>query len=420
MARFGKFKLWLAKIFGTPETQRLAQEKYDAWQAEKNDYLSSISAAHQDRLKQLEALEPSSLSGEEDYMDIYNSLGRGNSFGSSILAKWFGFGLTDAEKATNALNMAEAQRAREWDKQLADTQYQRGVIDMQKAGLNPALMFGSASPAPSPSSPVATGVSPSSGGVSFQDMLSLLTLPMQLSQMSANVAATRASAQNIAADTQSKSLDNVWKERTLDTRVRAAELQNNLTETDIKFIDDQRSQIRQNIENLKAQAKTEAERTFLVAAQKGLADAQATQIAALLPYQQLLAAAQTTNQQASACASFMNAMYQRHMLDKGMIEVTIDTMYQHAAAARTSAAAAAKQADTAAAVSGSQIAANNAAARSSNSASALNEFKSSVFHGTSFSEEGDLSGLGSFFNDLTATFSSLATSIGGPLAGVLK
>lgn len=420
MARFGKFKLWLANVFGNAETRRLAQEKYDAWQAEKNEYLSSITEKHIQQLKQQEALEPSSFSSTDDNMYNYNQLSRGNSLGSSILAKWFGFGLTDAEKATNAMNMAEAQRAREWDKQLADTQYQRGVADMQKAGLNPALMFGSGQPAPSPSSPAASAVTPSSGGVGFQDMISLLTLPMQLSQMSANVAATRASAQNIVADTQSKSLDNAWKERTLDTRVRAAELQNNLTETDIKFINDQRSQIKQNIENLKAQAKTEAERAFLVAAQKGLADAQANQIAALLPYQQLLAAAQTTNQQAAACASFMNAMYQKHMLDKGMIEATIDTMYQHAAAARTSAAAAAKQADTAARVSDSQIAANNAAARVSNSAAGLNEFKGSVFHGTSFSEEGDLSGLGSFFNDLTATCSSLATSIGGPLAGVLK
>lgn len=52
-----------------------------------------------------------------------------------------------------ALGAASAQRG--WEERMANTQYQRGVADMRKAGLNPALMFGSGSPAPTPNVPMA-------------------------------------------------------------------------------------------------------------------------------------------------------------------------------------------------------------------------------------------------------------------------
>ena len=57
-----------------------------------------------------------------------------------------GSGLTEAQIAQN-----------DYQTQMANTQYQRGVEDMKSAGLNPALMYGQgASPAPSPSGAGAT------------------------------------------------------------------------------------------------------------------------------------------------------------------------------------------------------------------------------------------------------------------------
>lgn len=38
---------------------------------------------------------------------------------------------------------SEAQKARDWSQQMASTEYQRAVADMQAAGLNPASLFGS-------------------------------------------------------------------------------------------------------------------------------------------------------------------------------------------------------------------------------------------------------------------------------------
>lgn len=42
---------------------------------------------------------------------------------------------------TQQFTAEEAQKARDFEKQMAETQYQRAVADIEKAGLNPAMLY---------------------------------------------------------------------------------------------------------------------------------------------------------------------------------------------------------------------------------------------------------------------------------------
>ena len=61
----------------------------------------------------------------------------GISAGSSALSGAINYGL---QKDQQKFNAAEAQKSRDWQKMMSDTQYQRQVADMEAAGLNPAAI----------------------------------------------------------------------------------------------------------------------------------------------------------------------------------------------------------------------------------------------------------------------------------------
>ena len=125
---------------------------------------------------------------------VYGSVGRvlkGQSDGSNVLdnvfhsalGKYTGSNLTGAEREANEFNAGEAEKQRNWEERMANTQYQRGVADMSTAGVNPALMFGSGQAAPTPSGAAASGVTPSFSGLA--DLMSLIMLPAQIKNLNA-------------------------------------------------------------------------------------------------------------------------------------------------------------------------------------------------------------------------------------------
>lgn len=63
---------------------------------------------------------------------------------------------------TNQINIAEAQKNRDFQQQMSSTAYQRSSQDMQQAGLNPMMMFGSGAAASSPGGAQGHAVAPRS------------------------------------------------------------------------------------------------------------------------------------------------------------------------------------------------------------------------------------------------------------------
>lgn len=64
------------------------------------------------------------------------------------------------QQQTQAFNASQAQMNRDFQEQMSNTAYQRASADMQKAGLNPAMMFSSGSAASSPGGAMAAPVPP--------------------------------------------------------------------------------------------------------------------------------------------------------------------------------------------------------------------------------------------------------------------
>lgn len=138
----------------------------------------------------------------------------GNGVGN-IWNKYTGSGLTSAEKEANAWSAEQAQEQRAWEEEMRATSFQTQVKDMQKAGLNPALVYGGtgASGATVPSSPAPSSVSPSSGNIGdlFGSIMDMALLGAQI--------------KNINADTANKSAEAAGRNITnanLDAQMKSA------------------------------------------------------------------------------------------------------------------------------------------------------------------------------------------------------
>lgn len=142
---------------------------------------------------------------------VRTSVGNGTGYGNFVQAfdNWFTGNLDWERQLYNtSVNVAEAQKNRDWQEYMSNTSYQRMVKDMTLAGLNPYLAYnqgGASTPSGS------TAHSASSSGRSGQGFSSLVTL--------AGVMASTAVAMRKIATAQSmKIADYALSQRgTLDT-----------------------------------------------------------------------------------------------------------------------------------------------------------------------------------------------------------
>lgn len=205
----------------------------------------------------------------------------------------------------------------------------------------------------------------------------------------------------IKEDTQGMKLDNEWKDKTMEARTQAETLKNQLSKSQVNQIDSQIKKNEQDIKESIARTKNEDDKNGLILAQTMLAQANAYEVIALLPYRQLLTQAQTAAQKASASASYVHAAYEQGLIDAGYIDKMCGELE-------------------------SSIKQHNAQADNQDIQNAVNEWKLSVKNGNAFDFEsipwtrpGDkiAAYLG---NSVFSIVAKASEAVGGGLSGFFK
>lgn len=137
----------------------------------------------------------------------------------SMLNKLTGKHLTGAEREANQFSAEQAQIQRDYETEMSNTAYQRQVADMQAAGVNPALLYGSgASGASTPSGSAPSSVAPNSG-TSMSELMQLFMMPAQKRLIEAQASNTDALTDKARADTEQMKLVNKYYPQVTETQI---------------------------------------------------------------------------------------------------------------------------------------------------------------------------------------------------------
>lgn len=191
------------------------------------------------------------------------------SFGNKV-DNWFtgftGSGLTPAEKEANEFNALEAQKQRDWEEQMSNTSFQRQVVDMRAAGVNPAMAMKSDG-AVTPSGSSASSVSPS-GMPSFSDLMQLFLLPLQKRLLGAQAQQAHDTGQAALINAKANAAGIPIKEGELGVRRGELDVKWYEAETHrmLKDIEDRKTEIYESMTD--EQKKEVAERCALIKLQR--------------------------------------------------------------------------------------------------------------------------------------------------------
>lgn len=198
--------------------------------------------------------------GSSDYYhNMYNTYAGTEVAGdeSGLLSWWnskTGRGLTRSELANNAFQAEQAAIQREWQTDMANTEVQRRVTDMKKAGVNPALMYGNASSGASTPSGAMPSSSVGSTG-SFADIAGIMMLPLQMQMLKAQIRNTNVRTEGEALKNQYQSLVNGYYPSLTESQIEQIRTGILGTKADINLKEAQTSM--QKIQNVLEGAKVQ-------------------------------------------------------------------------------------------------------------------------------------------------------------------
>lgn len=192
------------------------------------------------------------------------------SLGSSMLASFF--------------NAREASKNRKWQEHMSNTAYQRAVADMEKAGINPALVYGQGAPAAStPAGSSATAAEPP---LSMSEMLQSRLITAQEENLRADTEQKEAAAEKARSETTGQNINNEFLPDILAQSLAKGQLDIAQAENALKMFADQLENLRADTRlkgtqslNQESQVRLNAAQVLLTIAQRALVGEQTKSVA---------------------------------------------------------------------------------------------------------------------------------------------